>query len=160
MQHTLGKISMRATTLLETLSQSKVCTQSYKAPKSRESQLWEFRDSHLRVRGQNDIWMWASWRGTKYTIKGKVMASPKSEPWWVLWVWVYSWLVLAPILFKLCTNQLVVWFVHVPVSNWCLSLILITIPELQHAPLPSKCCELGSVPQFFAFSLFSPYTHI
>jgi len=30
---------------------------------------------------QNAIWMWALWRGTKYTIRGKVMASPKSGPW-------------------------------------------------------------------------------
>jgi hypothetical protein len=57
---------------------------------------WEFRDSHLGVLGQNAIWMWASWRGTKYTIRGKVVVSPKSEPWWVLWVWVYPWFVLAP----------------------------------------------------------------
>ncbi len=33
---------------------------------------------------QNAIWMWASWRGTKYIIRGKVVAYPKSEPWWVL----------------------------------------------------------------------------
>jgi hypothetical protein len=42
------------------------------------------------------IWMWASWRGTKYTIREKVLASPKSRPWWVLWVRVCQWLVLAP----------------------------------------------------------------
>jgi hypothetical protein len=42
-------------------------------PKSRESQLWEFSDSHLGVSGQNVIWMWASWRDTEYTIRGKVM---------------------------------------------------------------------------------------
>jgi hypothetical protein len=35
---------------------------------------------------QKAIWMWASWRGTKYTIRGKVVASPKFGPWWVLWV--------------------------------------------------------------------------
>jgi len=29
------------------------------------------------------IWMWAPWPATKYTIKGKVVASPKSGPWWV-----------------------------------------------------------------------------
>jgi hypothetical protein len=39
-------------------------------PKLRESQLWEFQDSHLGVLGQNVIWIWASWRGTKYTIRG------------------------------------------------------------------------------------------
>jgi hypothetical protein len=32
------------------------------------------------------IWMWAPWRGPKYTIRGKVVASPKSGPWWVLCV--------------------------------------------------------------------------
>jgi hypothetical protein len=30
--------------------------------------------------------------------------------WWVLWIWVCPWLVLAPKMFQLCTNQLVVWF--------------------------------------------------
>jgi len=40
-----------------------------------------FENSHLEVPRQNAIWMWALWRGTKYTIKGKVMASPKSGPW-------------------------------------------------------------------------------
>jgi len=34
------------------------------------------------------IWMWAPWRGVEYTIKGKVVASPKSGPWWVLCVHV------------------------------------------------------------------------
>jgi len=32
------------------------------------------------------IWMWAPWRGAEYTIRGKVVASPKSRPWWVLCV--------------------------------------------------------------------------
>jgi hypothetical protein len=32
------------------------------------------------------IWMWAAWRGEEYTIKGKVVASPKSGLWWVLCV--------------------------------------------------------------------------
>jgi hypothetical protein len=43
--------------------------QSYGTPKSWESQFWEFQDSHLGVPGQNAIWMWASWRGTEYTIR-------------------------------------------------------------------------------------------
>jgi hypothetical protein len=41
-----------------------------------ESQLWEFRDSHLGGPKQNVIWMWALWKGTKYTIRGKVVDSP------------------------------------------------------------------------------------
>jgi hypothetical protein len=32
--------------------------------------------------------MWALWRAVKYTIKGKVVASPKSGQWWVLCVWI------------------------------------------------------------------------
>jgi len=72
------------------------------------TKLWD--PKIVGVPKQNAIWMWASWRGTKYTIKGKVVASPKSGPWWVLWVWVCSWLILAPKVPQLCTNQLVVWF--------------------------------------------------
>ncbi len=37
-------------------------------------------------RKRKAIWMWASWRVTEYTIRGKVVASPKSGPWWVLCV--------------------------------------------------------------------------
>ncbi len=40
----------------------------------------------LRVLKQKAIWMWPLWRTTKYTIRGKVVASPKSKPWWVLCV--------------------------------------------------------------------------
>jgi hypothetical protein len=41
-----------------------------------ESQLWQFQDSHLGVPRQNAIWMGASWRCTKYTVRGKVVVSP------------------------------------------------------------------------------------
>jgi len=33
------------------------------------------------VPGQKAIWMWPPWRVTEYTIRGKVVASPKSGPW-------------------------------------------------------------------------------
>jgi len=56
---------------------------------------WEFWDSHLGVPRQNDIWVLAPWAGTKNTIRGKVVASPKSGFWWILWVCVCSWLVCA-----------------------------------------------------------------
>ncbi len=77
---TVGKLSMRATTLLQTTSRSKLCTRSYAPSKSRESQLAGFRDSRTGVlresRERKAIWMLAPWRGTKYTIRGKVVASP------------------------------------------------------------------------------------
>jgi hypothetical protein len=86
-------------------------------PKSWESQLREFQDSHLGVPRQNAIWMLVPWLTTKYTIRGKVMASPKSEAWWVLWIRVCPWFILAPKMLQLCTNQLVVWFVQVHVND-------------------------------------------
>jgi hypothetical protein len=115
--NTIGKLSTRATTFFWTLSQSEVCTKNYGAPKSQESQLWQFWDSHLGVPRQNAIWMWALWRSTEYTIRGKVVASPKSKPWWVLWVWSCPWWVLAPKVLQLCTNQLVIWFVQIWMSD-------------------------------------------
>jgi len=136
------------------LISSEVYKQCYEPPKSRESQLWEFRDSHFGVPKQNAIWMWALWRGTKYTIRGKVVASPKSEPWWILWVWVCLWFILTPKVFQhaltnsfgLCRS---VWInellVHLPSF----------IPELQHALVPSKCCEeQGMCKQLLALPLF------
>jgi hypothetical protein len=47
---------------------------------------------------------------------------------------------------QLRTNQLFVWFVHIRVSNWCLSLSLIPISELQYTPLPLKWCKPRNVP--------------
>jgi hypothetical protein len=32
------------------------------------------------------IWMWVPWTNAEYTIRGKVVASPKSGPWWILCV--------------------------------------------------------------------------
>jgi len=78
-----------------------------KAPKSQESQLWEFQDSHLGVSRQKAIWMWAPWATTKYTIREEVVASPKCKLWWALWVQVCPWFILAPKVLKLCTNHLV-----------------------------------------------------
>jgi hypothetical protein len=84
----LGKLLMRATTLLKTSLPSEVCTRSYAPSKLQKSQPWEFRDSHLGVSWQKAIWMWPPWRATKYTIRGKVVACPKFEPWWILCVQV------------------------------------------------------------------------
>jgi hypothetical protein len=157
--HTVGKISTRDTTLLQTSFQSEICKQSYGPPNLWESQVWEFRDSQLGVLGQNAICMLVLWPTTQYTIRGKVVASPNSGSWWVLWIQVCPWLILAPKVLELCTNQLVVWFVQVRVSKLMLVTLLSFISELQHAPLPLKCCEPRSVPQLLILLLFSPYIH-
>jgi hypothetical protein len=49
MRHTIGKLLIRATIFLQTSFQSEVFTQSYGAPKLRESQLWEFWDSQDKM---------------------------------------------------------------------------------------------------------------
>jgi hypothetical protein len=69
--------------------------------------------------------MLVSWLGTEYTIRGKVLISPKSELWWVLWVRVCLWLVRAPKVLQLCNNQVIVWFVQVRVSSW----LLVNLPN-------------------------------
>jgi hypothetical protein len=77
-------------------------------PQSCESFNFEnFQDSHLGVLGQNSIWVLVPWLGIEYIIRGKVVASPKSGLWWVLWVWVCMWFFLVAKVLKLCTNQLV-----------------------------------------------------
>jgi hypothetical protein len=77
-----------------------------------------FETFNLGVLGQNDIWMQAPWPSIKNTIRRKVLASPQFMLWWVLWVHVCSWLVHAPKVLQLCTNQLVIWFMQVCVNNW------------------------------------------
>jgi hypothetical protein len=61
--HTVGKLSMKDTTFLQTALRSNVCSQSYGAPKSQESQLAGFRESHVGVPRESQekktIWMWA-----------------------------------------------------------------------------------------------------
>jgi hypothetical protein len=63
-----------------------------------------------------------------------------------------------------CSNyaltNLLFGFVQVCVSDWLLVIIPSPIPELQHAPLPPKCCKLGMCPQLFILLLFSLLTHI
>ncbi len=54
-----------------------------------------FMTPNMWIPGQNDIWVLALWPNIENTIRGKVVASPKSRSWWILWVCVCSWLVHA-----------------------------------------------------------------
>jgi hypothetical protein len=65
-----------------------------------------FGTHNLGILGQNDIWVQAPWPTIKNTIKGKVVASPKFETWWVLWVGVCSWFIRAWKMLQLHTNNL------------------------------------------------------
>ncbi len=81
-----GKLSMRATTLLEITLRSEVCLQSYGAPKLWESRLAGFPDSHSGVLGETSHSDVGPVERSRVYYKGKVVASPKSGPWWVLCV--------------------------------------------------------------------------
>jgi len=83
---TVGNLLRRATSLLQTSSQSEVWARSYELPKSWKSKLGQFRDSSLGVPGIKVIWMRVPWSNAENTIWGKVVASPESKPWWVQWV--------------------------------------------------------------------------
>jgi len=104
----VGKLLMIVTTLLQTSSSSNVWARNYSPAKLWEFQPWQFRDSPLGVLGQKTIWMWASQRGAKYIIWGKVVTSLESGLWWILWVRGRPWLVLAPKVLQHCINQLMV----------------------------------------------------
>ncbi len=147
MPHIVGNLLTRATTLLKTSLPSDVCPQSYGPPKSQKSQLWEFWDSHLGVSRQNDTWVLIPWPGIDYTIRGKVVASPKFGLWWILWIHVCSWFIHAPkcsnytiinLLFDLCKS---VWVIKLLVN------LPTRISKLQNALLPPKCCMPRNTPQ-------------
>jgi hypothetical protein len=80
---------------------------NYVPPKSRESQLWEFRDFHFGVPGQKTIWMWPLWRGAKYIIRGEGDGLPQVQAVVSLVNLNCSWFVLAPKVLQLCINHLV-----------------------------------------------------
>jgi len=108
-RHTIGKLSRRATSLLQTSSQSEVWAGSYELSKSRESKPGQFRDSSLGVPGIKVIWMRVPRSNAENTIWGKVVASPESGPWWFKWVQGRPWLVPTPKGCKMSFNQLVGW---------------------------------------------------
>jgi hypothetical protein len=76
-RHTVGKLSMTVTSYKFAskfiLHFNRRSAHKVMGPQScRSPNFGNFQDSHLGVLGQNVIWMWASWKGTKYTIRGKV----------------------------------------------------------------------------------------
>jgi len=79
--HIIGKLLTIAITLLETAFRSEVYSQSYGAPKSRESHLARFQDFHSGVPGEKSHLDVGSVANHIVYYKGKVVASPKSGPW-------------------------------------------------------------------------------
>jgi hypothetical protein len=112
--HIVGKLSTTATTLLQTASQSEVCSQSYVAPKSRESWLAQFRASHSGVLGKKGHFDVGPVERCRVYYKGEGGGFPQVRAVVNLVCPCCPWLVLAPKVLQLCTNHFV-WVMCRPV---------------------------------------------
>jgi hypothetical protein len=159
-QHTVGKLSTRATTLLQTAPRSKVCSQSYAAPKSRESRLAWFRDSHAGVLGEKSHLDVGPVERSKVYYKGEGGGFSQVRVVVSLVCSCCPWLVLAPKVLQLCINHLV-WVVWRPVWVSEVCQLFLVPSRSSNTPLyPSKCCELGSMPRLLPLPLSFTWTHI
>jgi len=73
----------------------RVYTKCSRLPKWQEFEFRKFWNSQLENPEKNDIWMQPPWLIIEKTIRGKVVTSPKSGPWWILWICVCPWFVHA-----------------------------------------------------------------
>jgi hypothetical protein len=93
-------------------------------------------------------------------IRGKIVASRKSRPWWILWVHGCPCVICGLFVHQKCSNYaLTNLVIGLCASMWIIELLVIflsPILELQHTHLPLKCCKPGSAPQLFLFLLSSP----
>jgi hypothetical protein len=160
MRHTIGKLSTRAITLLETASRSEVCSQSYGASKMQESQLVWFRDSHLGPLGEKNHLDVGSMASHRIYYKAEGGGFPQVRAVVSLMCPCYLWFILAPKVLQLCTKHFV-WVVCKPVwvSEAC-QLFLVPSRSSNMPLYPSKCYELGNVPRLLLLLLFFTWTHI
>jgi hypothetical protein len=134
-------------------------SQSYGAPKSQESRLVRFQDSHSGVSGEKSHLDVGPMGRCRVYYKGEGGGFPQVRAVVSLVCPCCPWLILAPKVLQLCTNHLV-WVVCRPVrvSKACQ---LFLVPSWSsNTPLyPSKCRELGSVPRFLPFLLSCTWIH-
>jgi hypothetical protein len=156
MRHTFGKLLMRGTTLLQTTPRSEVCSQSYGVPKSRESRLARFRDSHSEEKSHLDV---SPVERCRVYYKGEGGGFPQVRAVVSLVCPCCPWFVLAPKVLQLCTNHLM-WVVCRPVwvSKPC-QLFLVPSQSSNMPLYPSKCCELGNMPRLLFLPLFCTWIH-
>jgi hypothetical protein len=150
----------RTTILLQTASPSEVCSQGYGAPKSRESQLARFWDSHLGIPRKKNHLDVGSMASHKVYYKGEGGGFPQVRAVVSLVCPCCLWLVLAPKVLQLCINHFV-WVVCRPMWVSEAYQLFLVPSRSSNTPLyPSKCCELRNVPRFLPLPLSSTWTHI
>jgi len=103
-RHIVGMLSTRATTLLQIAPQSEVYSQSYGAPKLRESRLAQFRDSHSGVPGEKSHLDVGPVERCRVYYKGEGGGFPQVRVVVSLVCPCCPWLVLTPKVLQLCTN--------------------------------------------------------
>ncbi len=107
---------------------------------------------------QNDLWVLTPWSNTENTIRGKVVTSHKSKPWWVLWIHVYPGssihqkcfnYTLTNLLFGLCKS---VWIIELLIN-----LLSFHPRALAHPSTPNVLQAMEHAPTFpsviFTFGL-------
>jgi hypothetical protein len=112
-RHTVGKLSTRATTLLQTTLRSEVCSQSYGASKSWESRWAGFQDSRAGVPGEKSHLDVGPVESHKVYYKGEGGGFPQVRAVVSLVCPCCPCLVLAPKVLQLCSNHFV-WVVCRP----------------------------------------------
>jgi hypothetical protein len=150
MRHSVKKILMKATTFFkphfDQRSAHKVMgPQSSKNPNFGNfgTPIWEFWDKMPFGCGPRG-------EAQKYYKGGKVVASPKFGPWWILWIQIWLWFVLPPKMFNLCNNQLVVWFVQIRVVK-CLSFFLFPYRSSSMPLYPQSATSQRACPDSLPF---------
>jgi hypothetical protein len=157
-RHSVGKLSRRATTLVQTSSWSDSAVGSYEFPKSWGSNRDSFgtiSELQLRSPGKKSHMDVASVESCRVYYKGEGGGFPQVQAMVSLVCPCCSWFVLAPKVLQLCTNNFV-WVLCrlVWVSKACQ--IFLVPSRSSSTPLyPSKCRELGSVPRLLVLPLFS-----
>jgi hypothetical protein len=96
----------------------------------------------------------ATWRGANYTIRGKVVASPKSELWWILCP-SYSWFVLAPKVLILCTNHYMLVLCRSVWVSEAFHFFLVPSQSSSMLLYPSVVLQAREQPRLLALPLFS-----
>ncbi len=93
-----------------------------------------FGTPNLKIPGQNDMSVWALWPCIENTINGKVVASPKFGPWWVLWVYVAH----GSFVNQKCSNTLVNLLFGLCKFVWIIeSLVICSSPHPKAPTCPS-----------------------
>jgi hypothetical protein len=105
-----------------------------------------FETPTLESRDKNDIWVLVPWPGTKYIIRGKVVASPKFGSWWVLWIHGCMWFIREP---KCSNYTLTNLLLRLCKSVWVGELLVNLSSPIQNSNThlyPLRCCEPKNTP--------------